>query len=119
MEPFYPAQVFAAAWALQLEEYMKHFQAGVPFLALRYNELVADKAGSTTALLQHCGLSTDALPEILKSFEQDSQEGSGIGQDNKVEGFKPKDYQCFVDTLANHPHFHSPDVILPDVYHRQ
>jgi Sulfotransferase domain len=116
-EKFYPEQLFAAAWALQLEEYLKNLKAGVPFFALRYDEIIAEKVKSTLALLKHCDLPTTSLPEILQSFEQDSQEGSGIGKDNTIDGFKSENYTRFTDTLARHPRFNSPEIVLPDCYH--
>jgi hypothetical protein len=113
---FHTEQIFAPGWAHYLQEYVDHLEAGVPFLALRYNEIISDKSGSTLRLLKHCGLPTDRLSEILKTFDADSQEGSGIGQDNKFEGFSPENYQRFVETLAKHPRFNSPDIILADIY---
>jgi hypothetical protein len=113
---FYTEQIFAPGWAFYLQEYVDRLKAGVPFLALRYNEIIADRAGSTITLLEHCGLPIDQLSEILKSFDRDSQEGSGIGQDNKAEGYKPENYQRYIETLAKHPRFNSPDILLPDIY---
>jgi hypothetical protein len=114
---FFGELVHAPVWALHMEEYMKHFEAGVPFLAMRYNEINADHETATKILLKHCGLSANAVSDALHGFDNDSQKGSGIGKDNKAEGFKPENYQRFAETLAKHPRFNTPDIMLPDIYH--
>jgi Sulfotransferase family len=113
---FFGELVHAPVWALHMEEYTKHFEAGVPFLAMRYNEIVADHEAATKTLLKHCGLAANSVHDALHGFDEDSQKGSGIGQDNKAEGFKPENYQRFAETLAKHPRFNRPDMILPDIY---
>jgi hypothetical protein len=118
-ETFFGELVHAPVWAMHMDEYMKNFDAGVPFLAMRYNEINADHETATKTLLQHCGVSENAIADALHGFDEDSQKGSGIGKDNKAEGFKPENYLRFAETLAKHPRFNSPDILLPDIYHRQ
>jgi hypothetical protein len=113
---FFGELVHAPVWALYMDEYMKNFDAGVPFLALRYNEINADHETATKVLLKHCGLSASAISDALHGFDDDSQKGSGIGKDNKATGFKPENYRRFAKTLAKHPRFNSPDILLPDIY---
>jgi len=115
-ELIHPEQFIAPAWAFYLEYYMAWLAKGIPFLAMRYNEINADNESSTRILLKHCGLSNSAVADAMLGFDQDSQKDSGIGQDNKFEGFKPENYARFMETLAKHPRFNSPDIILPDMY---
>jgi Sulfotransferase domain len=113
---FYTEQIFGPGWALYMQEYIDRLNAGVPFLALRYNEMKLDHLGTTQKLFEHCGIAECHISNAMKAFDQDSQQGSGIGQDNKAEGFKPENYQRFAETLAKHPRLNRPDMILPDIY---
>ncbi len=112
-----PEEIFAVSWALQMEEYQKCLDAGVPFLALRYNEMNSHRARVTQALLTHCGLSPSAVSKAMQGFEKDSQEGSGIGQDNEVAGFTAENRTHFLAALAIQPNFNNPDMLLNDIYH--
>lgn len=112
----HPEQLIGPAWAFYLEYYMAWLAKGIPFLAMRYNEINADHETATTILLKHCGLSNSAVADAMHGFDEDSQKDSGIGQDNKFEGFKPENYARLMETLAKHPRFNSPDIILPDIY---
>jgi hypothetical protein len=114
---FHHEDISAASWDLHMNAYMKNFEAGVPFMALRYNEMIADREGATKALLAHCGLSR-SVARAMQGFEKDSQDGSGIGQDNKIEGFKPENTERFLRALRRQKRFQSPDLLLPDIYHR-
>jgi hypothetical protein len=118
-EVYHLEDIAAASWSLHFEHYTTCLEAGVPFLALRYNEIVADREGSTCALLTHCGLQADQAASVLRSFDTDSQDGSGIGQDNKIAGFTPEQVERFLRALGRQKRFTSPDWILPDVYRRQ
>ncbi len=115
---YVPEDIFAVAWALHLEFYVTCLDAGVPFLALRYNDMNTDREGRTRALLAHCGLSVSSAASALKGFEQDSQEGSGIGQDNAMKGFTSENRTRFLATLGRQRSSNNPDLILPDIYRR-
>jgi hypothetical protein len=115
---YYHEDISAASWALHLDSYMKNLEAGVPFMALRYNEMNSDRENATSALLQHCGLAQSESSNALLGFEKDSQEGSGIGQDNKIEGYKFENVERFLRALKRQQQFQSPDLLLPDIYHR-
>ncbi len=117
-EIFHHEEISAVCWDLQLDCYMKNLRSGVPFLALRYNEMNADRENMTRLLLEHCGLPTAAAASAMHGFDQDSQEGSGIGGDNRIKGFTPENRQRFLATLAQQKKFNMPDEILPDIYSR-
>jgi hypothetical protein len=117
-DTFYHEDIAAASWALHLDAYMKNLEAGVPFMALRYNEMNTDRENATRALLAHCGLSQSETSNALLGFEKDSQDGSGIGQDNRSEGYKSENIERFLRALKRQKRFQSPNLLLPDIYVR-
>jgi hypothetical protein len=126
LEPFvdmraeivYPEQIFAPAWVLHMEEYMKHYENGIPFFALHYNELNQDHEKLTTQFLAHCKLPVNEISEALRAFDGDSQAGTDIARDREVDSFTAENYARFKETLAKHPRFNNPDFLLPDLYNR-
>ncbi len=113
---FYHEDISAACWALHFDCYMKNLKAGVPFLALRYNEMNSDREGATRNLLAHCGLPTESAASALHGFEKDSQDGSGIGQDNAMKGFTTENKERFLAALARQKSYKNPQLMLPDIY---
>lgn len=111
-----PAEMIqAVAWAFNMETYLKLLDAGVPFLATRYNDLNGNREATTAALLAHCGLPMSALPAGLAVFDRDSQEDTGIGRDNKFAGYGDAETARFLATLAKQPRFNAPDARVPDI----
>jgi len=109
-------QLFAPAWALYIDEYQRLVADGMPFLAIRYDELSRDRETTALRLLEHCGLPAGELGAVLEVFEEDSQAGSSIARSRAAISFTPEDYDRFRATLALHPRVKSPDVLLPDSY---
>ncbi len=110
---FAHVQVIAPAWALHIEEYQRLAALGLPIMALRYNELNANRVGSVARLLSHCGLPASTLALAVEAFDYDSQDGTQISRDHKVSQFTPQDYARLHDILACFPGNLSPDLILP------
>jgi hypothetical protein len=110
--------ISAACWSLHMASYMQNLAAGVPFLALRYNEMNAEREATTRSLLTHCGLPADRVEKAMQGFAQDSQHGSGIGQDNEKSGFEPENTERFMKALARQKQFNAPDLRLPDIYNQ-
>ncbi len=117
-ETFHHEDISAKCWQLHMDCYMKNLAAGVPFFALRYNEMNSDRENTTRMLLQHCDLPSAAAASALHGFDQDSQEGSGIGSDNQKKGFTSENRQRFLAALARQKTFAAPDLRLPDTYQR-
>jgi hypothetical protein len=110
-------RVQAPGWAMHIEEYLRLFEAGVPFLAIRYNELQADREATAARLLRHCGLPTAAHVGVLDAFARDSQAGTVIARDRRdASPFTDAAADEFRATLARHPRIKSPDLLLPDIY---
>jgi hypothetical protein len=112
---FTHVEVNTPVWALHIEEYQRLAALGLPVMALRYNELNSDRTGSIARLLAHCGLPASALPEALSAFDHDSQKGTAIARDHKVQSFTAEDHARLRDILAQLPSNLSPDVILDNV----
>lgn len=112
LEEFFPGM-----YAIHIEKYMETFRQGVPYYAIRYNELDSDREAVTAKLLEHCGLSPEALPEVMRAFERDSQEGSQIARDRPAKSFTPEQSARFLEVLGRHPQYTDPDILLPDIYH--
>lgn len=113
---FHVEQEFAVAWALYLEAYEQARAGGMPFLALRYNELDGDRAASAARLLRHCGLPVGAAGAALEAFDEDSQAGTSIDRSHAALNFTPAQRARFRATLGRHPTIKSPDLRLEDMY---
>ncbi|WP_421725391.1 hypothetical protein [Bauldia sp.] len=109
--------LLAPVFGLYMETYLRHVRAGVPFLAIRYNELNADRDAVTARLLRHCGLPETALPAALSGFESDSQAGTAIGRDRQGAAFGAAERDRFLSVLAHHPQAGWVDALLPDIDH--
>jgi hypothetical protein len=113
--PLHPDRLLAAAWARHLQKYEEERAAGVPFLAIRYDELVEDRLAGVTRLFRHCGLPLDGIANALGAFDEDSQKDTIIGRRNDKLRFTPDNVAAFRETLARTV-FPDPGLILPDVY---
>jgi hypothetical protein len=111
--------LFGPAWLLHCEAYVRQLEAGVPFFAFRYNELNKEPEQVTAQLLAHCGLPAESLPQALRAFEGDAQEGTDIARSINVPNLDNEQYQWLREIIARHPRFGDPDLLLPDIYHRE
>jgi hypothetical protein len=116
--PVDPGLAVPAGWLVQLEEYLKLLEGGMPFLALRYNDLVADRARELGRLFHHCGVSEDAIPKALTAFDEDSQKGTAIGRGKRRYTFDDAAVTNARRTLARVPRLANPDLRLPDIHQR-
>ncbi|MEO7222212.1 MAG: hypothetical protein ABIY37_07040 [Devosia sp.] len=105
-------------WSVQSEQYRKLLDAGVPFLALRYNELVRNREAELTRLFTHCGVPLDSVAKALSAFDEDSQKGTLIERKGEKRRFDAAGIANIRSTLAKNPAFADPDLILPDFYSR-
>lgn len=104
------------AWSCNMAEYSRHLDAGVPFLALRYNEFNRDREASIARMLRHCGLPEAYAAAALQAFETDSQSGSHLSRDLTTERLSPDRLDRLARVMSRLPDFASPDLILPDIY---
>ena len=106
----------APCWACNMEEYSRHLKAGVPFMALRYNDLNADRAISLRHLFAHCRLSNADAAKALSSFDHDSQAGTLVSRDVSAVGLSPGQAARVRSILQRQPSFSDPDLRLDDMY---
>lgn len=106
----------APAWALNMAEYTRHLQGGVPFLALRYNEFNRDRAAALTRLLRHCDLPTGAARLALAAFDVDSQAGTKLAREVATHRLTGARLDRLRGILARQPVFGNPDLRLADIY---
>jgi hypothetical protein len=110
-------RTLAPAWAMHLEAYLRLLAAGVPFLAVRYNELDADREGVAGRLLRHAGLPEAASGAAVRAFARDSQAGTGIAREKRsAEPFSEAAAAAFLAALARQARVNAPDMRLPDAY---
>lgn len=108
--------ILPAAWSLHLEEYRRLLHLGVPFLALRYNELVSNRKTELERLFTHCGIATGAVDKALDAFDEDSQKGTVLERKDDPARFGPVAIELSRATLAKDPLSADPDLRLPDIY---
>jgi len=106
----------APAWALNMAEYTRHLRGGVPFLALRYNDVNLDRQASAARMLQHCGLPVEAAANTLAVFEADSQAGTKLARAVNTERLSAPRLERLRQILARDPNFGHPDLRLPDIH---
>ena len=106
----------APCWACNMEEYNRHLSAGVPFMALRYNDLNTDRAESLRHLFAHCGLSDEDAANALSSFDHDSQAGTMLSQKVPADGLTEDQMARVRRMLDLQPIYNDPDLRLVDIY---
>jgi hypothetical protein len=116
--PIVTEAVLAAGWPHHLEEYSRLLEGGMPFLALRYNELVRNRDGELRRLFSHCGISHSGIARALTAFDEDSQKGTAIARKGEKPRFDDAGRARYRAALAKNPPFADPDLILPDMYGR-
>ena len=106
----------APGWAFNMVNYLRHLRAGVPFLALRYDELTADPQGSLDRLFRHCHLPQNAVVAAWGAFESDSQAGAWMARDILADSLSEAQIAKLTGLLARDPSGLSHDLRLPDIY---
>ncbi|MFN5995592.1 MAG: hypothetical protein ACK47C_09765 [Paracoccaceae bacterium] len=104
------------AWSCNMAEYTRHLAAGVPFLALRYNEFNRDREASIARMLRHCGLPEGHAATALQAFEKDSQSGTHLAREVTTERLSPERLDRLAALMSRLPDFADPNLILPDIY---
>ena len=109
----------APGWAYNMEEYTRHLHSGVPFLALRYDDLNSARDASLKRLFDHCGLPMDTVGPALAAFERDSQANTILSRDGTSEALSQDQLSKLARILARYPDYGDPDMRLADVYSNQ
>jgi hypothetical protein len=110
-------EALALSWSTFLEHYTQFYQAGIPFTALRYEDLKAKPQETLAALFRLCELPVDQVPNALAAFDQDSQRGTLLGRQQADHGSRQplgeEQIARVRSVLARHPTISTPDVHLP------
>lgn len=110
------AEFFAPLWAYSLDKYLTNFVEGMPFFALRYEDLIQNPEKTLEAVFTHCRITMPQFDKVSLVFEEDSQKGTVLARDNAVDELTADQIAQFTNTLQKHPRLGKPDVLLPDLY---
>jgi hypothetical protein len=75
-------EIAGLAWLSTIQTYLRLVENGVPILAVRYEELVADPTRTLEAIMAHLGLPTDRVQRALTAFNRDSRAGSPLARED-------------------------------------
>jgi hypothetical protein len=68
-------------WLSAVHAYARMHQRGMPMLAVRYEELIADPRSTLATILAYLGLPIDEVDSALRAFARDSQAGSPLSRE--------------------------------------
>jgi hypothetical protein len=107
----------AVSWLSCLHRYLELHKKGIPFLAIRYEDLNAQREQTTKVILEYCAVDTSHVNLVLKVFEHDSQAGTVLARDNPKESHKPsmsaEHQERICEILQQHPIIKTPDFTVP------
>jgi hypothetical protein len=110
-------QQFTLMWLAAMEWYLAQYARGIPILAVRYNDLNAQREQVVAAILQHCGLSAAQAPDLLSVFARDAQAGTALARENPEEGnqlrLADEEREAITMIVQRHPVVNTPDFIVP------
>jgi hypothetical protein len=75
----------AVAWSLHVQHHAHALAANVPLHSFRYEDLVADRAGTLSQIFRWCGLPPDGIAAGLAAFDDDSHIGAATAHSRAVE----------------------------------
>jgi hypothetical protein len=109
------SETYVLTWLSMMDRYVRLRAEGVPFLPLRYEELVAAPRATLVAVLEWCGLPTASVDEVVATFATDSQEGTRLSRSARAASatalppLDEEDYTLARAILAGHPTVTTPD----------
>ena len=104
----------AASWALHLERFEALRADGMVVFPLRYDDLRPDPDSPLARLFDHIGAPAPSLEALEAVLARDSQIGTSLGRDAPAEAFDEGQRRAFLETLARHPLYGSPDWRAPE-----
>ena len=114
----YPS-LFTKLWLNTLERYMSLHSAGMPGLAIRYEDMKASPHETLQKIFEYCDLPMKNMDAVYQVLEKDSQAGSGMSQEalrHKISGLTDAQWADLFRELQAHPTIQSPDFILPGTW---
>lgn len=112
-----PVELAALAWLSLVERYVALYDSGIPFLAVRFEDIRAQPRRVLAAIFDYCGLRGASVERAYAVFARDSQEGTVYSQASRQE--QPRipltedERARFQEILAERPVVRSADYIAP------
>lgn len=108
---------FALTWLSIMNCYLEHYNAGIPFAALRYEDLGQPPDKMLKAVFEYCQLPNTEIGKAKQAFGRDSQAGTRFSgkanrQDKTLE-LSDEHLEQVRAILRHHPVLNRPDVRLP------
>jgi Sulfotransferase domain len=107
------AETYTLNWLSVMDKYLQLRRAGVPFLAVRYEDIKAQPKPTLVKVLTYCGLPADGIDRAYDTFSTDSQEGTVLSRASRQQApaptLSPADYEQARAVLAEHPTIRTPD----------
>jgi hypothetical protein len=113
------SSLFTKLWLNTLERYMNLQDAGMPGLAIRYEDIKAAPHETLKKIFEYCGLPITSMDAVYQVLEKDSQAGSGMSQESlrhKKSGLNDTQWADLLRELQAHPVIQSPDFVVPGTW---
>ena len=72
-------------WSVKVKMMMEYRKDGIPFKALKYEELCEDPVGTITDLFKHLDISLNLVEMAYKTMELDSQAATSFSHKKRVD----------------------------------
>jgi hypothetical protein len=113
--------VLGTLWLSPMDEYLKLYQQGIPFLAVRYEDFNSLREKTLQALFDYSGVPISAVDAALKAFEKDAQEGTLLEGTSQQEGaiqfsLSTEQVARLRAILQKHDTIKTPDFTLPGTF---
>jgi Sulfotransferase family len=109
----YLAEAYMLNWLSVVDRYLTLRAAGVPFLAVDYEDIKTQPKPTLVELLSYCGLPTEDFERAYETFSADSQEGTMLSQESRklrpARALRSKHYAQARAVLAEHATVQTPD----------
>jgi Sulfotransferase domain len=109
-------RVMAVCWALHMKMYLQAVRAGVPMMAVRYNELNNDRVKTIGKIFEYLGIPLETAFSTLDAFDEDSHRGAKTARDKTELNLSDLNYARMAEIYAHPRIVIDPNLILPDSY---
>ncbi|HKJ38658.1 MAG TPA: sulfotransferase domain-containing protein [Anaerolineales bacterium] len=116
------SEMGAQMWLANLERYLELHESGMPWLALRFEDIKSAPQEAVKEIIDYCGFPNVNMDAVYKSLERDSQAGSPISQEILAgSDFMLTDEMRadLTQALAAHPTIRSGDYVVPSTWVRK
>ncbi|MFT7641198.1 MAG: hypothetical protein ACI9G1_002944 [Pirellulaceae bacterium] len=109
-----PVAILTIAWVSSMQTYKRFFENGLPFFAVRYDDLVQQPKQTMEQILDRCQLPIEKSGELLDALDRDSQEGSVVSRSGRKKWeLRSKDRDVIREVLSRHDEICEIDYELP------